>query len=839
MPGKYSHSVVLATYSSRRISSDVTEPHRNRSRADVPQQAERSTHVSASKAANQPLRSREQPVDRSTVRASTSSPHRPRSTQKGQCIYSHASDVTRNHAAIHGQQTENNKHNPVPPAFQSHTKAKPIKQPQTRENHLTDPYEGYMQRMSRVDIRPAERLQWTNSQAATEHKTNTDRWQVERLAAATERQRREPPLRGTQPSRPVSNVVPSRLFSVQQFLDMSPRIDRPLMSSPSPTHLQQSTPSPRHRKSSTSFIDSSDDEESSPSDWISRGNPYRPATQSAPEGNIDRTRPTTPAKAKPVQKADVTKDLPSIPSAESTLDEERRQSRGSSHNSPERRHARQGSADLEENNIGLPLQRYSPLRQSPSLQFVYSSHVSIEPNTGDDDELESSPGVKSPESPDKLHKSPSMTDGVDTDSNGSGSRETVQARRRYYRSMGHEIPSTSTWLQLAPRNSSSGRSSLEDLSRISPTTSDASVATKSRRPGISSSSSYSERNPRTPTSPVSPIRSESAPPRLSEDQGRNILTDMHRLSNRPVNPMPNFGIPSVARSPKISPPCSPIKPHPPLSPSKLKQARSSRFKQHTPSPPLPCITEAISETAPADPDTYKLPEPSPLSSIGSSKENLSDSSNDLEKGEHEVPVAVELDATETEIRSPKQSDTDTVSILPQTGLDACSPTSPSEVSPIAGRIHPAFLHIDESSGSDSSDQEEDEIACPPDIRRYRYFQMPTVGTMMDLDEEPTTRPSSSSSSTEAATPPSVPFRRPVASSLARYKPETRRANDNDDRMQSLMSSLHSGPQITPSQVVRRKTAVERLEEMIRQTEAEAAERKRKKGVMGLVRLLAR
>ncbi|RVX73215.1 hypothetical protein B0A52_02343 [Exophiala mesophila] len=832
MPGKYSHSVVLATYSSRRTSSDVTDPHRNRSRADVPQQADRSTHVSASKAANQPLRSREQHADRSTVRASTSSPHRPRSSQKGQCIYSHASDVTRNHAAVHSQQTDNYKHNPAPPAFQSPTKAKPIKQPQTRENPLNDPYEGYMQRMSRVDIRPAERLRWSNSQAATEHKTNIDKWQAER-------QRREPPLRGTQPSRPVSNIIPSRLFSVQQFLDMSPRIDRPLMSSPSPTHLQQSTPSPRHRKSSTSFIDSSDDEESSPSDWISRGRPSRPITQSAPEGNIDRTRLASPAKAKPSQKADLAKDLPSIPSEESTLDKEHRRSRGSSHNSTERRHARQDSADLQENNIALPLQRYSPLRQSPSLQFVYSNHVSIEPSTGDDDELESSPSVKSPESPDKLHESPSMTDGVDTDLNQSGSRGTVEARRRYYRSMGHEVPSTSTWLRLAPTNSSSSRSSLEDLSRISPTISHANVATKSRRPRISSSISYSERNPRTPTSPVSPIRSESAPPRLSEDQGRNILTDMHRLSNRPVNPMPNFGIPSVARSPKITPPSSPIKPHPALSPSKLKQARSSRFKQHTPSPPLPCITEAISETAPADPDTYKFPEPSPLSSIGSSKENLSDNSKDLEKAEHEVPAAVELDATETEIRWSKQSDTDTVSILPHTPLDACSPTSPSQVSPIAGLIHPAFLHINESSGSDLSDQEEDEIACPPDIRRYRYFQMPNIGTMTDLDEEPTTRPWSSSSSTEAATPPTVPFHRPVPSSLASDKSETRRANDSDDRMQSLMSSLHSGPQITQSQVVRRKTAVERLEEMIRQTEAEAAERKRKKGVMGLVRLLAR
>lgn len=64
--------------------------------------------------------------------------------------------------------------------------------------------------------------------------------------------------------------------------------------------------------------------------------------------------------------------------------------------------------------------------------------------------------------------------------------------------------------------------------------------------------------------------------------------------------------------------------------------------------------------------------------------------------------------------------------------------------------------------------------------------------------------------------------------------------EDEDGMQSLMNALRAGPQVPRGQVVvRRKTAVERLEEMIQQTEAEAAERRRKKGVMGLVRMLAR
>lgn len=63
---------------------------------------------------------------------------------------------------------------------------------------------------------------------------------------------------------------------------------------------------------------------------------------------------------------------------------------------------------------------------------------------------------------------------------------------------------------------------------------------------------------------------------------------------------------------------------------------------------------------------------------------------------------------------------------------------------------------------------------------------------------------------------------------------------DEEGMQSLMNALRAGPPVHQGEVVRRrKTAVERLEEMIQQTEAEAAERRRKKGVMGLVRMLAR
>lgn len=834
MPSKYSHSVVLATYSSRRITSDVNDQHHNRSRSNASQQTHRSAHVPASKAATPPVQPRNQQTNSSNFRTSPSPSHHPRS------IHRAASDVTRNDGASQGHQRDNSNHSLAPPSIQRPTKAKPAKQPQVRENPLNDPYEGYLQRMSRADTHSAERMQWSTMKAATEHKTANDGRQADRPASLVQMQHRRPPLLAVRPdsSRSVSKVIPSKLFSVQQFLDMSPRIDRPLMGTPSPTLQQECTPVPKHRRSSTSFIDSSDEEPNSP-EWISRGRSSRSVTQPAPELSMGETRTASPAKGKPVAtRADLTKKLPSIPLAEVDHDKERRKSRGSSHNSTQRTHARQYSADLDDNNISLPFQKHSPLRQSPILHFAYSNQVSIQPCTIDNGELEASPRIESRPSLDRGHKSLSTAEGEDADVDESGPRGAIYIHRRYYRSMDHEIPSNSPRPRLSPTNSSSTRSSLEDRPRVSPTNSYADTPTTATRPRISSSTSYSERSPRTPRFPMSPARSESAPPRMSEDEDRHILTDIHRLSKRPLNPMPNFGVPSILRTPKTSPPSSPVKPqHSPSSP-RLKQARSSRFKQHTPSLPLPCITEATSEGIPADSDTYKLPEPSPLSSTGSSKENLSDCSTDVEKIEHDMLVAVELYATETEIGRPKPSIADTVVTLPQPNLDATSPqTSPSEVYPIAGLIHPALLHIDDSSGSDSSDREgEEDYAYPPDIRRYRYFQMPNKH---ESRTEDVTTTASSSPTAAAATPPNIPLHRPVPSS-ATARAATRPMTEDEDGMQSLMNALRAGPQVPRGQVVvRRKTAVERLEEMIQQTEAEAAERRRKKGVMGLVRMLAR
>ncbi|KAK5054646.1 hypothetical protein LTR84_001537 [Exophiala bonariae] len=642
-------------------------------------------------------------------------------------------------------------------------------------------------------------------------------------------------------SRASPNSHSEALLSLQQFLDSSarltkiadvpkPRAQTPNQRSP-PKQLLASPelssevvkPTSAGRKNGTSFIDSSDED-----DHVDNtpGTSVRSA-KTVPKP-IPKARPPTKQITQHFEKdsasegkkrLDLTKSPPPSPVRDgSSVDELQPPPK-----SPLRafravhKHTRQASDDFDDPFGPLPLQKHSPLqrtssndkRRSLGLPYPSQRDANAGPSL-----FYGRPSSKSAESlplqarnkGSELHFSNLAGSGDDDREHevDTQSMSHIHVHRRYYRTVDNDIPNDES------------------------------------RPNIITANSWNARRAaaRTPT-PVpwqSPAREaaveefmtqqdEEEPGEFSEPEP-NILTNatLH-VSRSPAPQIPSFGVPSIVRSPEVSPAAqkqqyqhvggretgtkSPRMPGP-RSLQRHKQSRS----QH---PPLSRIIEARPQDESSAPPAWKLPtvqasEPGVFGAeifMRLSSEYDTGTESEMERTSDGATFAAshrrnqdnfttdfttipieEVVTPGTDLRSPAKSVPRSTTGKRNLGSATSLPTTRAEVTRPRTRQGLADLQDDDLfDDDDEEDYEHISADAPPDITRHRRVRVDS-GT-------------------------------------------------DQDGLQSLIHALRAGPSLklaSPARTAAKQqlTSIDRFEEMIRRADEAETRRRQSKNKVGAV-----
>lgn len=829
MPSKYSHSVVLANYSNRGIinfpnsqQSEAATPSQPSARADTPPTDTRNTEISltSSKAQIATLA-----LGRNALNSSQQLTSSPRSQVSLSNQGRHSRALHHDDTAIKARAKEDNdiKSNQTTPQRASKKDTPP-------SARLTSPYNPYGGRPEFIP--PRESPEIGNERHKDQGATKPLKRAIAYAAQTVQPRPGPPSATGNRPP-PVSvNRVPSKsttdsrletLLSIQQFLDSSPRIDKPTnldnrqVRTPEPhrpvkpltasPELSSTTvkPTSAGQKNRTSFIDSSDED-----DHIDNtpGTSVRSAA-TAPVVSSNNDVPTepnvklstgAPAVARKVR-LDLTKSLPTTPERDGSVRETHIPT--PSHSRAYHTDSGQASEDVDDPFWPLPLQKHSPLRRTRtkdkrrSLGLPYASLREIE---DDQPDIYDRPATKSAES---LPLEPAFGDSGEDDHDDDDEVDPmmkIHVHRRYYRAVDDDIPEDEARLRITIANSWTNRR----------------AAT------------------RTPT-PVpwqSPVRDtdeqQTAPSNKDESEKvlePNILTDAQpRSSMKSVQPVQNFGVPSIIRSPMKSPRTrmpqyrheggTNLMARPPKLPGsrslqRHKQARS----QH---PPLTRIAEAKpQDEAPSD-STGNLPTVETTDSGVFGAEVFMRLSSENDTGaESEVEMRVndtEFDAARRPMQDNFLIDSSTV-----TG-DQASATLESNRTPSKPVSHNS---TNKSLGSPISIQSTRAKPARPRTSR-KVSGGSDAKHEVDEDEDDDDEESS------ASPPPDI----------SRYR---RPKEDENDGLQSLIHALKAGPTINHAggQAIAKTqlTGIDRFEEMLRRVDEEDRGKKQQRknkmsGVLG-------
>lgn len=577
MPSKYSYSVVLADYSSRGIINFPSEDHQ----WDCGDISQSSTPVNVAEQAPSPLVERRKSTVGTTTQ-SQSAPWEERSTKRHSksrtksrkhepsavldptsdrapgSIHDKPIKRSRRKDAIQNDTSQRHLSVPKPPAGSS---------PDFRLSGPFDPFAGNPEFVLNVEsISPDADLKGQQNANISrpirrpvasgfekyEPRDDGRAWPTAKAPRSTARRR----VNGSEP-----------LLSVQQFLDLSPRIqeaippkDRRSSQShiaqykppppQSPTfHAKSTRPKPQQMdstnsldRSATSFIDSSDEEDDN------HRNSVRQLRRRPVPG---ATRPQRPA----IQ-LDLTTDLPEL---QGNTYQNNGARRTSQYTEPsQNRHSQQHSTDIDDSDAfdNLPLQRHSPLpKQTPVRKTLRRTGSLYQPLFDVPDELLSplpqvstySPGPVSP-----WTTISSIEPGLDfpgfsgkalpkeTDSNDVAAGYVHVRRRQDSRVEGH-LPAPEQRPYISPADSFMHSPTPTQLSPEGPGSPSYLIPDRTGR--VTRISSVSHQRPDLSRSRGSEPRgqAESLP---SPTSGLAL-----RIPRKPVNPMPLFGTPSVIRDP--------------------------------------------------------------------------------------------------------------------------------------------------------------------------------------------------------------------------------------------------------------------------------------------------
>lgn len=859
MPSKYSHSVVLANYSSRGIISfpitaqqaDSTTSSQPAARVDTPSKHTRNTSTSVSSSKGKPatVASDQNALSAASHHATLSAKSQRALSNQGRQSLSQHHETTADVIQRRTQKDNSTESTQTPP------RRSPKKAGLTGPRPISPygPYNGHSE-----SIPPGGSPDLTNKRHQDQNATEPLKRTVAYAAQTVQPRPGPPPSAGTRPP-PVSvKRVPSQstasgrleaLLSLQQFLDSSPRIER----SKDLTKPQAPTPEPRPpvraliaspvlssdtskptsagQRNATSFIDSSDEDDhvdNTPETSV-RSATTAPVASSKPEASNEQQVKVLRKEHIPSGKVrlDLTKSLPAIPDRDNSA-------RGpqlprASHNKSDQTHAGNVSEDVDDPFGPLPLQRHSPLRRTTRKEkrrSLGSPYPSLRETEDEASYSHARPATKSAESlphdagsfglePDFSN----LADGSEDDRDHEDDTHTmmdIHVHRRYYRAVDDDIP------QDEPR------------------------------PRISTPNSWPSRRAaaRTPT-PVpwqSPTREPEArnPTPNDEDEFEgisepNILTDAQpRSSKNSVDLIQDFGVPSIIRSPVKSPRAKTPQgqrrggTESMARPSKMSRTRSlQRHKQaRSQHPPLTCIAEAKSQDETPSSSMWKLPTmeatdsgvfgaevlmrlPSEIDTGTESesgragKEAEFDDSQRRSQDHYLLDISTvpgdQVAASSASNRSPSRSIPHHTSANQNLGSTVSLPTTRAEAARPRTRhslIHGSDLEYNEDEADEDDDEDEDEAPAspPPDITRYR---------------------------------------RPREDDSGEY-----------DGLQSLIHALRTGPSPNPAGTKAtakyQLTGIDRFEEMMRRADAEdrkkqQQQRQRTKNRMGgvLGRLLKR
>lgn len=827
MPSKYSHSVVLANYSSRGIISLPTNQQ-----PDSITAAQLTPRSDTSKTRT---RNSQNPGLSPTERPSTvASNHNARNSlnQNSSSAKSQPGPLTSGRRSRLQQHDFTSDVVDAPP--EKVNTSEYVRTPTRdlgKENgsaaaRLTSPYDPYHRHPEFV---PAEKP--PRPTFKKHHSENTIRPQKQTVAYAAQTvQKRPAPPRHTgtypppvsikrAPSKASSNTRVEALLSLQQFLDSSPRLGnldpvtnsrartpdprlprKELIASPN-LYSNTAKPRPGPQRSATSFIDSSDEDDhvdNTPETSVRSATtaPAIPAnSDTSTEQTIKPLRLERPFSAKP--RIDLTKSLPAPPERDN-LSVHGIQPLRLSRQKPSQTHTRHESEDADDPFGPLPVQKHSPLRitktkdkrrslglPSPSLYDAQAGAASLRTHS-------STKSVESlPHQAGDVGLPPDffgLADGGDDDREHRPASD-FHMHRRYYRAVDDDIPEIET------------------------------------RPRIMTANSWPSRRAaaRTPTPEPwqSLVRETAAQRAMSQEKEEseeppelNILTDAtpHTV-NSSVFPMQNFGVPSIIRSPGTTPAGQQPQYHhagvtasTKMRPPKVSRPRSFQRHRHARSqnPPLSRIIEAKSQDETPSDSTWKLPrvEPSDTGVLGAeifmrlSSEYGTGSESEIERtGGDRVGFSASqpqlfdnfspdfsITAVDQVVGTGTNRHLGSVTSLPTAGTDAVRPRTRSI---IAGHQDRDLEQEDDGVETDDgeyhlADDEHASAAPPPDITRFRRTR--------------------SDESTNTTT--------------------------DQDGLQSLINALRAGPSLTlappppPPKAKHQLTAIDRFEEMMRRADEE-------------------
>lgn len=780
MPSKYSHSVVLANYSSRGIISFPTN-----------QQPDSITAVQLtprSDTSKTRTRDSQNPVLSPTERPSTVASNLNARSSLNQNASSAKSQPGLLTSGRHSRLQQHDLTSGVVAAPSERIKTSEYVRTPTRdlrkENgsaaaRLTSPYDPYHRHPEFIpaDESPRPTIKKHQSENAIKPQKQTVAY-----PAQTVQKRPGPPRHtGTYPP-PVSiNRAPSKaspnsrveaLLSLQQFLDSSPRLGKldpvinPRARTPDPRlprkgliaspNLYPGTvkPRPAVKRSATSFIDSSDEDDhvvNTPETSV-RSATTAPAIPAIAGTSTEQTiTPLSKERPFPAKtRIDLTKSLPAPPERDSPSVHGMQPSQVSQLKSSQT-HTRQESDDADDPFGPLPVQKHSPLRTtktkdkrrslglpSPSLYDAQAGATSLRTHS-------STKSVESlPHQAGDVGLQPDffgLAEGRDDD--GEQPASDIHVHRRYYRAVDDDIPENES------------------------------------RPRITTANSWPSRRAaaRTPTpEPWQSLMRETAAQRAmsqekeesEENPELNILTDATPHSvNSPPSPMQNFGVPSIIRSPGTTPAAQQQQYHhagvtasTKMRPPKMSRPRSFQKHKHARSqnPPLSRIIEAKSQEETPTDSTWKLPrvEPSDTGVFGAeifmrlSSEYGTGSESEIERTRGD---RVGFSASQPQLHDNFSTDFSitpadqvvgtasnrhlgSATSLPITGTDAVRPRTHSR---IASRQDQGIEQEDDGVQDDDdeyelADDEHASAAPPPDITRFRRTRSDeSTNTITDQD----------------------------------------------------------------------------------------------------------
>ena len=849
MPSKYSHSVVLANYSSQGIisfpankQSDAITAAPPSSPSDKPEPVTGHVPISISSPKERPATVASNHTVRSSSRQNASGEYsQPRPVSQGR--RSRLQTHTPRSDLVNGESQKEN-----PSNYTGTPSRKSAKENGTSDARLTSPFDPSHHH---PEWSPAGQSPGLSSKPRQDQNGIQPQRRTMAYAAQTVQSRPGPPLSAgirpppvsvkRAPSKATSNTRGEALLSLQQFLDSSARIQKhvevpkPRAQTPNPRsppkallaspELSSETikPTSAGRKNGTSFIDSSDED-----DHVDNtpGTSVRSA-KTAPT-ILPKPGPPTEQNMAPSAKEsafsgkmrlDLTKSLPASPDRDgSSADELQPPPR-----SPLRAfravqtHTRQVSEELDDPFGPLPLQKHSPLRSTKtqdkrrSLGLPYPSLRQPQAGSASSREWVSTRSAESlPLQSRNMELEPHFSDLADS---GDDDREreedtpsisNIHVHRRYYRSVDTDIP--------------------EDESR----------------PQITTANSWNSRRAaaRTPTpvpwqSPVRETTAQEATAKEEDDldetpkQEPNILTNATPHASRtPAPQMPNFGVPSIVRSPGTSPEAKKqqyqhmggmetmTKP-PRLSGSRSLQRYKQARSQH---PPLSRIMEARpQDEAPSTP-TWKLPavEASDPGVFGAeilmrlSSEYDTGTESEMERTSDNaafttsqrrdqdnfttdfstIPID-QVVARDANHRSPAKAIPRNTASTKNIGSATSLPTTRAEVARPRTRYGRADHQDNDLADDDDDDEDYEHVSAdaPPDIIRHRRTR----------DDEGT----------------------------------------DQDGLQSLIHALRAGPNLTltsPARTAAKQqlTGIDRFEEMMRRADEEERRRRQSKNKVGAV-----